>query len=276
MLAALLGLADLAINLTLISVAASLPEKISVDELLGLAAESLALRVTEEPLFADLAGKIEAYRLRRYVPALFAQNFQILRDYVHLKTKEHHPLVSQKANKFVQKYAEQLDAMVVPERDYSVSYFGMRTLANSYLLKRNNKIAETPQFMFYVLLWGSMAMSTKHFVHSSPTLFNAGTENNYLSLCFLVAMGDDSIDGIYKTLHKAALILKGSGGIGIHMHNIRSSGSLIKSSNGSSNGLVPMLRVFNNTARYVDQGGNKRPGQSLCTWSHGTATSRMY
>ncbi|KAM9901280.1 hypothetical protein OXX69_008771 [Metschnikowia pulcherrima] len=277
MLAASLGLADSAINSTLVSVAASLPETISVDELLGLAAESLASRVTEEPLFADLAGNIEAYRLRRHVPESFAQNFQILRDYVHPKTKEHHPLVSEMANTFVQKYAGQLDAMVVPERDFSVSYFGMRTLANSYLLKRNTKVSETPQFMFLRVAVGIHgmettemalekvretyeAMSTKHFVHSSPTLFNAGTENNYLSSCFLVAMGDDSIDGIYKTLHKAALISKGSGGIGIHMHNIRSSGSLIKSSNGSSNGLVPMLRVFNNTARYVDQGGNKRPG----------------
>ncbi|GEQ67791.1 hypothetical protein JCM33374_g1456 [Metschnikowia sp. JCM 33374] len=127
--------------------------------------------------------------------------------------------------------------------------------------KNGNSASDDPDEVALQNVWQTYeAMSTKHFVHSSPTLFNAATENSYLSSCFLVAMGDDSIDGIYKTLHKAALISKGSGGIGIHMHNIRARGSLVKSSNGTSNGLVPMLRVFNTTARYVDQGGNKRPG----------------
>lgn len=271
---------NLAIEQTLANIQAALPEEISIDELLELAAESLALKVTEDPFFSDLAGRLEAHRIRRKVPLLFASNFKFLRDYVHPKTGRTHPLVSQDAHDFVQKNAEILDAMVVPERDYTISFFGIRTLANSYLLKRNNVVAETPQYMFLRVAVGIHganeeallekalqnvketyeAMSAKYFVHSSPTLFNAGTENKYLSLCFLLAMGDDSIDGIYKTLHKAALILKGSGGIGIHMHNIRSQGSLIKSSLGTSSGLVPMLRVFNNTARYVDQGGNKRPG----------------
>ncbi|OBA21537.1 hypothetical protein METBIDRAFT_32048 [Metschnikowia bicuspidata var. bicuspidata NRRL YB-4993] len=279
-LLARLDIPDLAIERSISNIEAALPDEISVDELLGLVAESLALRVTEEPLFADLAGMVEALRVRRKVPLLFAQNFQCLYDYVHPKTGTEYPLVAAAANAFVQKHAELLDRAIAAERDFHLSFFGMRTLSSSYLLKRNGVVAETPQYLFMRVAVGIHgvapesgpesalakvketyeAMSSKHFVHSSPTLFNAATENNYLSLCFLVAMDDDSIDGIYKALHKAALILKGTGGIGIHMHDIRSKGSLIKSSNGTSNGLVPMLRVFNNTARYVDQGGNKRPG----------------
>lgn len=266
-----------ALRATIRSIESLLPDEISKEQLLKLTAESLASRVTEEPGFSDLAGRVEAYSIQQTVAHSFSKNFQLLRDNLHPATAEAHPLVSERANDFVQTHSEILDSWIDPSRDYTLTYFGIRTLANSYLISRGLTISETPQYLFMRVAVGIHGsddherallavketydlMSTKYFIHSSPTLFNAGTENNFLSLCFLMAVDDDSIDGIYRTLHKAALILKGSGGIGIHMHNIRSNGSLIKSSNGTSNGLVPMLRVFNSTARYVDQGGNKRPG----------------
>lgn len=254
----------------------ALPVLLTSSELLQLVAELAASRVVFFPDYALLAGRIEAYRLRRLVKPGFAENFQSLADYVHPKTRQPHPVVDLEIAAFVRENAEYLDGLVVPERDYDLAYFGMRTLQKSYLLRMNNEVSETPQFLFLRVALGihykgaatSLAnvartytlMSQRYLTHSLPTLFNAGTPNNYLLLCFLVAMDDDSIDGIYRTLHKTAMISKGLGGIGLHVHNIRSSGSLIRTSNGTSSGLVPMLRVFNNTARYVDQGGNKRPG----------------
>lgn len=255
----------------------ALPESLSVNELLELAAESVALRTILNPDCAILAGRIEACRIKRLVKGSFSRSFKRLRNNIHTRTKEPYPLVSEKAARFVETHAEYLDSLICPERDLELAYFGMKTLCKSYLLHINNVVAETPQYLFLRVAVGIHGvkgeadvldrvketydlMSSKYMIHSSPTLFNAATESNYLSLCFLMAMEDDSIDGIYRTLHKAALISKGSGGIGIHLSNIRASGAIIKTSNGTSNGLVPMLRVFNNTARYVDQGGNKRPG----------------
>lgn len=255
----------------------SLPESLLVNQLLELAAESVALRTIMNPDCALLAGRLEAWRIKRLVNDPFSICFKRLRSNIHAKTKEPYPLVSQEAAEFVDAHGSYLDSLICPDRDFDLAYFGMKTLCKSYLLHINNVVAETPQHLFlrvavgiHCLLEEEEAlervketynlMSSKFMIHSSPTLFNAATENNYLSLCFLMAMEDDSIDGIYRTLHKAALISKGSGGIGIHLSNIRASGAFIKTSNGTSNGLVPMLRVFNNTARYVDQGGNKRPG----------------
>lgn len=255
----------------------SLPATISSDELLSHVSETLAQFVATEPCCADLAGRVQAYRLRKIYKQTFSESFQLLRDHVDAKSKNPLPLVSKAANDFVQKHSSRLDQMVVSSRDYDFSYFGMRTLVNSYLLRRQGLVAETPQYLFMRVAVGIHGvepeedaiervaetyslMSQKYFIHSSPTLYNAATENGYLSLCFLLAMEDDSIDGIFKTLHKVAMVLKGAGGIGIHVNNIRAAGSPIKSSNGTSSGLVPMLRVFNNAARYVDQGGNKRPG----------------
>lgn len=255
----------------------SLPDSLLLNELVQLAAESVAQRTIMNPECGLLAGRLEAYRIRRLVPGRFSEAFRRLRLNHHTRTRQPFPLVSAEAAEFVEANAEYLDSLVCPERDFDLAYFGMRTLGKSFLLHMDNIIAETPQYLFlrvavgiHGVLGGADAldriketydlMSSRYMIHSSPTLFNAATENNFLSLCYLMAMEDDSIDGIYQTLHKAAMISKGSGGIGIHVSNVRANGALIKTSNGTSSGLVPMLRVFNNTARYVDQGGNKRPG----------------
>lgn len=255
----------------------ALPQMLSSDELLLLVAESAASRVVYYPDYALLAGRLEATRTQKLVDIDFASNIKRLAAYVHPKTGEPYPLVNESIVEFVESHREVLNGLIRAKRDFDLAYFGVRTLQKSYLLRLNGVIAETPQYLFlrvalgiHVPTGGSdtlervaetyRLMSKRYMIHSSPTLFNAGTMNSFLSLCFLVAMEDDSIDGIYKTLHKTALILKGLGGIGLHVNNIRASGSLIRTSNGTSSGLVPMLRVFNNTARYVDQGGNKRPG----------------
>ena len=170
------------------------------------------------------------------------------------------------------KHAEELNSAIVYDRDFNYQYFGFKTLERSYLLRLNGKTAERPQHMIMRVAVGIHdddiekvvetyhLMSQKYFTHASPTLFNAGTPQPQLSSCFLVDMKDDSIEGIYDTLKTCALISKTAGGIGFNIHRIRATGSYIAGTNGSSNGIVPMLRVFNNTARYVDQGGNKRPG----------------
>lgn len=262
------------------SIVSELPSYVQVKDLLRLCSESLAQKIVLNPEYSILAGRVEVFAIRRFVPSKFSVNFKKLRDNVQSKTGEPHPLVCEEACNFVLKHSDFLDSLVVPERDNDITFFGMRTLAKSYLLQAGCQVSETPQYLFLRVAVGIHAlsnaeptykildkiaqtynlMSQKYFIHASPTLFNAATPGNFLSLCFLMALEDDSIDGIFKSLHKTALISKASGGIGIHVNNIRSTGSLIKSSNGTSNGLVPMLRVFNSTARYVDQGGNKRPG----------------
>ena len=170
------------------------------------------------------------------------------------------------------KHAEELDSAIIYDRDFTYNYFGFKTMERSYLLRINGAVAERPQHMIMRVSVGVHGddipsvietynlMSSRAFTHASPTLFNAGTPNPQLSSCFLVTMKDDSIEGIYDTLKICAMISKTAGGIGLNIHCIRGTGSYIAGTNGSSNGIVPMLRVFNNTARYVDQGGNKRPG----------------
>lgn len=267
------------LELSMKAIENSLPASLTVNQLLELVAETLAQRVVQNPDFALLAGRVEAYRVQRLVVSPFSTNFSRLENgsKTESKIKMDLGLVSKDAAEFVARNSDYLDKLVRPERDMNFTYFGMRTLCKSYFLQIDNVVAETPQYLFLrvaIGLHGKMddknalqrvseiydLMSEKYFIFSSPTLFSAGTNNNFLSLCFLMGIKEDSIDGIFKTLHSAALILKGSGGLGIHVHNIRSNGSAILSSNGTSNGLVPMLKVFNNTARYVDQGGNKRPG----------------
>lgn len=249
-----------------------LPEKFHKLELLDLLCEGLALRVIQHPDYATLAGRVEAVKLQKLNKITFSENVVRMKNYKFGKSSKSSSLVSQAFYDTVMAHRKFFDDLIVPERDYNLTYFGIKTLQRSYLLKIDDQTVETPQFLFLRVSIGihgndieSVAetynlMSQKYFVHASPTLFNAGTEYNYLSSCFLVAMEDDSIDGIYKTLYKTALISKAAGGIGLHVHNIRGSGAHISSTNGTSTGLVPMLRVFNNTARYVDQGGNKRPG----------------
>jgi ribonucleotide reductase alpha subunit len=190
------------------------------------------------------------------------------------------PLVSQKFWDFIYEHSEKLNNMIVHDRDYLIDYFGFKTLERAYLFKCNNVIIERPQHMWMRVAVGIHGdlnfvcqeeclrlvqetydlMSSKFFTHATPTLFNAGTVRPQMSSCYLIAMEDDSIDGIFNTLKDCAHISKWAGGIGLHVHNIRAKGSHIQGTNGNSNGLVPMLRVFNNTARYVDQGGNKRNG----------------
>ncbi|KAK6204594.1 ribonucleotide reductase [Scheffersomyces amazonensis] len=254
----------------------SLPPIILVTELFELVSESLASKVIYHPDYSLIAGRVIAHKLHKQVDRTFSENIKLLRSCKKSARSNNHKkeysLISESTYNFVIQNETVLNSLIEPSRDFDLSYFGLKTLEKSYLLRRNGEISETPQFLFLRVAIGIHQdnldnvvetyelMSNKYFIHASPTLFNAGTDYGYLSSCFLLAMEDDSIDGIYKTLHKAALISKASGGIGLHVHNIRGTGATIGSTNGTSSGLVPMLKVFNDTARYVDQGGNKRPG----------------
>ena len=172
----------------------------------------------------------------------------------------------------IQKHGDRLDSSIIYARDFGFDYFGFKTLERSYLLRINGKVVERPQHMLMRVAVGIHKddidavietynlMSEKWFTHASPTMFNAGTPRPQMSSCFLVAMKKDSIEGIYDTLKECACISKSAGGIGLHVHNIRATGSYIRGTNGTSNGIIPMLRVFSDTARYVDQGGGKRKG----------------
>ncbi|ANB13330.1 ribonucleotide-diphosphate reductase subunit RNR1 [Sugiyamaella lignohabitans] len=193
-------------------------------------------------------------------------------NYKQEKNSRATALIGKETYEAIMENADILDSAIDYSRDYEYTYFGLKTLERSYLLKMYGRVIERPQQMLMRVAVGIhgrdidrvietyQLMSEKYFTHASPTLFNSGTPNPQLSSCFLVAMKEDSIEGIYDTLKDCAMISKTAGGIGLHIHNIRSTGAYIAGSNGSSNGIVPMLRVFNNTARYVDQGGNKRPG----------------
>ncbi|CAN3375440.1 hypothetical protein DIURU_002366 [Diutina rugosa] len=248
-----------------------LPEVATLDEVLDLVAQQLASRIIYHPDFSMVAGRVEAFKLHRDVPYSFSENVARLYRAIDLRTKKRYSVISPEFFRIVEDNAEFLDKIVCKERDFEFTYFGMKTMMSNYLLKLNNKCAEIPQFMFLRVaieihrdnmddvLQTYELMTQKYFIHASPTLFNAGNVYNFLSSCFLVATKKDSIEGIYKTLTETALISKAGGGIGLHVHDVRAEGAYIASSNGRSNGLVPMLRVFNNTARYVDQGGN-RPG----------------
>ena len=184
----------------------------------------------------------------------------------------HSPLVSKKHYENVKKHYEYLNSILDFKKDYNIDYFGFKTLERAYLMKVNNNVIERPQHMFLRVALciheSNMEkvketydlMSDKYFIHATPTLYNAGTPRPQLSSCYLLSMENDSIDGIYNTLKECAQISKWAGGIGLHIHNIRACGTHIRGTNGTSNGIVPMLRVFNNTARYVDQGGGKRNG----------------
>ena len=224
------------------------------------------------PDYAILAARIAVSNLHKQTKKQWSAVVSDLYHYVNPKNDRASPMISQETYECVMRHKEELDSAIVYDRDFNYQYFGFKTLERSYLLKLNGKIVERPQHMIMrvaVGIWGDNIervletynlMSSKFFTHASPTLFNAGTPQAQLSSCFLVDMKDDSIDGIYDTLKTCAMISKMAGGIGLNVHRIRATGSYIAGTNGTSNGLVPMLRVFNNTARYVDQGGNKRPG----------------
>lgn len=241
-------------------------------ELDNLAAETAATMTTHHPDYAILAARIAVSNLHKQTKKSFSSVIKDLYTYVNPRNGKHSPMIAEDVYNVVQEHSQELDSAIVFERDFNYNYFGFKTLERSYLLRLDGLIAERPQHMIMRVAVGIHLdnipkvletynfMSQKYFTHASPTLYNAGTPKPQMSSCFLVNMKDDSIDGIYDTLKQCALISKSAGGIGLSVHNIRATGSYIAGTNGTSNGIVPMLRVYNNTARYVDQGGNKRPG----------------
>ncbi|KIJ27544.1 hypothetical protein M422DRAFT_37723 [Sphaerobolus stellatus SS14] len=241
-------------------------------ELDNLAAETAAYLTTSHPDYAILAARIAISNLHKETKKRFSEVIEDLYRYVNPKNGRPAGMISEKTYNIVKANAEQLDSAIVYNRDFEYNFFGFKTLERSYLLRINGRVAERPQHMLMRVAVGihgddiERAIGTYHlmgqryFTHASPTLFNAGTPNPQLSSCFLVTMKDDSIEGIYDTLKTCAMISKTAGGIGLNIHCIRATGSYIAGTNGYSNGIVPMLRAFDATARYVDQGGNKRPG----------------
>jgi len=241
-------------------------------ELDNLAAEIAATMTTKHPDYAILAARIAVSNLHKETKKKFSDVIADLYNMKHLTTGKPIPMIAESYYNIIQANKDKLDAAVVYERDFQYQYFGFKTLERSYLLKIEGKVVERPQQMLMRVSVGIHGedidaaietydlLSQKLFTHASPTLFNAATPRPQLSSCFLLTMNSDSIEGIYDTLKQCALISKSAGGIGLNVHCIRATGAYIAGTNGNSNGLVPMLRVFNNTARYVDQGGNKRPG----------------
>ncbi|KAI8062316.1 ribonucleoside-diphosphate reductase large chain [Gilbertella persicaria] len=241
-------------------------------ELDNLAAETAAYMTTTHPDYALLAARIAISNLHKETKKVFSQVVEDLYNYINPKTEKLSPMIAKDIYEIVMANAERLNSAIIYDRDFKYNFFGFKTLERSYLLKINGKVAERPQHLIMRVAVGIHGsdidaaietynlMSERYFTHASPTLFNAGTPRPQLSSCFLLTMKEDSIEGIYETLKICAQISKTAGGIGLNVHNIRANGSYIAGTNGYSNGLLPMLRVFNNTARYVDQGGNKRPG----------------
>ncbi|KIV79611.1 ribonucleoside-diphosphate reductase large chain [Exophiala sideris] len=241
-------------------------------ELDNLAAETAAYMTVTHPDYAILAARIAVSNLHKQTKKQFSSVVSDLYYYVNPKNNKPSPMISKETYECVMKHADELNSAIVYDRDFNYQYFGFKTLERSYLLKIGKQVAERPQHMLMRVSVGIHGddvekaiqtynlMSQKCFTHASPTLFNAGTPQAQLSSCFLIDMKEDSIEGIYDTLKTCAMISKTAGGIGLNAHCIRATGSYIAGTNGTSNGLIPMLRVFNNTARYVDQGGNKRPG----------------
>lgn len=245
---------------------------VSTQELDNLAAEIAATLTTRHPDFAKLAARIAVSNLHKVTSKSFSNTMKRLYQYVDPKTGQNAPLISKETWKIIKEHAAELDEAILYDRDFSYDYFGYKTLERSYLMKIDGKTVERPQHLIMRVAVGIHGedipaaietynlMSEKWFTHATPTLFNAGTPKPQLSSCFLLTMKDDSIDGIYDTLKQCAKISQSAGGIGLSIHNVRAKGSYIKGTGGTSNGIVPMLRNFDMTARYVDQGGGKRKG----------------
>ncbi|KAJ6588887.1 ribonucleotide reductase alpha subunit [Mycena capillaripes] len=245
---------------------------ITTMELDNLAAETAAYLTTKHPDYAILAARIAISNLHKETKKSFSQVISDLYHFINPKTGKRAALISQETFDVVSANAETLDAAIIYNRDFNYNYFGFKTLERSYLLRIDGRVVERPQHLIMRVAVGIHGsdldrvietynlMSERYFTHATPTLFNAGTPHPQLSSCFLVCLKDDSIEGIYDTLKDCAMISKSAGGIGLNIHNIRATGSYIAGTNGYSNGIVPMLRVYDATARYVDQGGNKRPG----------------
>ena len=247
-------------------------EGVTTSELDNLAAEVAASMTTRHPDYALLASRISVSNLHKDTKKSFTETMNDLYLYVNPKTGKKAPMIADDVIKIIRKNSEILDSTIIYDRDFSYDYFGFKTLERSYLLRINGRIAERPQHMLMRVSIGIHKddidaaintyelMSQKYFTHATPTLFNAGTPKPQMSSCFLLTMKEDSIDGIYDTLKQCAKISQSAGGIGLSIHDVRATGSYIRGTNGVSNGIVPMLRVFNDTARYVDQGGGKRKG----------------
>ena len=245
---------------------------VTTRELDQLAAETAASLASQHPDYSRLAARICVDDLHRSTKDTFTDVITDLREYIDPESGMHAPLISEEVYDIIMANAEVLNNHIDYSRDHNYDYFGFKTLERSYLLRLNGEIAERPQHMLLRVSVGIHhgnitkaletydLMSQGYFTHATPTLFNSGTPTPQMSSCFLLTMQDDSLDGIYDTLKQCALISKSAGGIGLSIHHIRSKGSYIKGTNGESNGIVPMLRVFNDTARYVDQGGGKRKG----------------
>jgi ribonucleoside-diphosphate reductase alpha chain len=241
-------------------------------ELDNLAAETAAGLTSRHPDYAQLASRIAVSNLHKNTIKSFSKTIESLFNYIDPKTNLPASLIAQDVYEIVMNNAHTLDSSIIYDRDFGYDYFGFKTLERSYLLKMNNMVAERPQHMIMRVAVGIHKndidsairtynlMSERWFTHATPTLFNAGTPKPQMSSCFLLQMKDDSIDGIYDTLKQCAKISQSAGGIGINIHNVRATGSYIKGTNGTSNGIIPMLKVYNETARYVDQGGGKRKG----------------
>ena len=245
---------------------------VTTSELDNLAAETAASMTIKHPDYANLAARIAVSNLHKSTKKSFSETVTDLYEYINPETGKKAPLIADDVYEIIQANAEYLDSQLIYDRDFSYDYFGFKTLERSYLLRMHGKIVERPQQMLMRVsigihkddLEGALEtyelMSKKYMTHATPTLFNAGTPKPQMSSCFLLTMKEDSIDGIYDTLKQTAKISQSAGGIGLSIHNIRATGSYIGGTNGTSNGIVPMLRVYNDTARYVDQGGGKRKG----------------
>jgi ribonucleoside-diphosphate reductase alpha chain len=245
---------------------------VTTRELDQLAAETAASLASHHPDYSRLAARICVDDLHRSTKDVFTDVITDLREYIDPESNKHAPLISEEVYEIIMANADVLNNHIDYSRDHTYDYFGFKTLERSYLLKLDGEVAERPQHMLMRVAVGIHyaniekalhtydLMSKGYFTHATPTLFNSGTPMPQMSSCFLLTMQDDSLDGIYDTLKQCALISKSAGGIGLSIHHVRSKGSYIKGTNGTSNGIVPMLRVFNDTARYVDQGGGKRKG----------------
>jgi ribonucleoside-diphosphate reductase alpha chain len=245
---------------------------VTTSELDNLAAETAASLTTKHPDYALLASRIAVSNLHKNTTKSFSETMKRMYEYVDKKTGKNAALLADDVYEIIRDNAEILDSSIIYDRDFGFDYFGFKTLEKSYLLKIDGKIAERPQHLFMRVSVGIHKedidsaiktynlMSERWFTHATPTLFNSGTPKPQMSSCFLLTMKDDSIEGIYDTLKQTAKISQSAGGIGLSIHNVRATGSYISGTNGTSNGIIPMLKVFNDTARYVDQGGGKRKG----------------
>ncbi|KAJ8477118.1 hypothetical protein OPV22_020845 [Ensete ventricosum] len=253
-------------------VCAGVYKGVTTSQLDELAAETAAAMTANHPDYASLAARIVVSNLHKNTRKSFSETIKLMYHNFNERSGQEAPLIADDVYEIIMKNAACLDSEIIYDRDFDYDYFGFKTLERSYLLKVYGKVVERPQHMLMRVAVGIHKddiksvirtyhlMSQRWFTHASPTLFNAGTPRPQLSSCFLISMKDDSIEGIYDTLKECAIISKSAGGIGVSVHNIRATGSYIRGTNGTSNGIVPMLRVFNDTARYVDQGGGKRKG----------------